>query len=206
MTMYKVDGNDLTSIANAIRTKTGEVSTMTIADMPTEIGSISGCGNVLTKTLTPNFNNGDVTITPETGQIGFSSVTIQKDSNLIASNIKKDIVIHGITGSYETSIEFLFENADLISDTYIDKNNGNLIGYGGWSSTDFIEVVPNEVITFAASARDVYNAFYDSSKAFISNFRLNNTGYGHLTIPNNVYYIRLSDTTNNMQCTRMWRD
>lgn len=205
MTMYKVDGNDLTSIANAIRAKTGEVGTMTITDMPTEIGSISG-GNVQTKSLTPNFNNGDVTITPETGQIGFSSVTIQKDSSLIASNIKKDIVIHGITGSYESSIEFLFENADLIPNTYIHRYTGDLISYDGWSSTDFIEVIPNEVIAFATAARDVYNAFYDSSKVFISNFQFNNTGYGHLTIPNNTQYIRLSDTTGNMQCTRIWRE
>lgn len=42
MTMYSVSGTDLTNIANAIRTKTGEVGTMTVADMPTEIGSISG--------------------------------------------------------------------------------------------------------------------------------------------------------------------
>lgn len=46
MTMYSVNGTDLTNIANAIRAKTGEVGTMTINDMPTEIGSISGGGDL----------------------------------------------------------------------------------------------------------------------------------------------------------------
>jgi hypothetical protein len=49
--MYKVDGTDLTNIANAIRAKTGEAGTMTITDMPTEIRSISGGGGDLPRKI-----------------------------------------------------------------------------------------------------------------------------------------------------------
>ena len=54
MTMYSVNGTDLTNIANAIRAKTGEAGTMTITDMPTEIRSISGGGGGI---FTPTFTS-----------------------------------------------------------------------------------------------------------------------------------------------------
>ena len=64
MTMYSVNGTDLTNIANAIRAKTGEVGTMTIADMPTEIGSISGGGGgVFTPTFTSTIIGTDYNAT-----------------------------------------------------------------------------------------------------------------------------------------------
>lgn len=204
MTMYSVNGTDLTNIANAIRAKTGEAGTMTIADMSTEIESISG-GNVQTKTLIPNFNNGDVTITPETGQIGFSSVTIQKDSNLIASNIKKDVTIHGITGNYESSIEYLFLSTDLIANYYIE-HNGTQIAYNNWSCTDFIEVTPGETLKVACADNRDYNCWYDTSKQFLTYFRLAATGYSELTVPANTYYVRFSNVTDNIQnYIRLWR-
>lgn len=55
-----------------------------------------------TKTLTPNFASGNVDVTPTFNKT-MTKVTIQKDSDLIAGNVKKDVEIHGITGSYEGS-------------------------------------------------------------------------------------------------------
>lgn len=48
-------------------------------------------------------------ITPDTGKDGFSKVTINAvtssiDSNIVADNIKKDIAILGVTGTYEGNI------------------------------------------------------------------------------------------------------
>lgn len=54
-----------------------------------------------TKTVTPNFASGNVVVTPTTGKV-LSQVTINKDGNLIAENIKKDITVHGITGTLES--------------------------------------------------------------------------------------------------------
>lgn len=50
---------------------------------------------------TANFSNSD-TITLDTDdKVVSTDITLLKDTNLIASNIKKDIVIYGITGTYE---------------------------------------------------------------------------------------------------------
>lgn len=53
-----------------------------------------------TKTVTPNFSSGNVDVTPSANKT-MTKVTIQKDSDLIAGNVKKDVEIHGITGTYE---------------------------------------------------------------------------------------------------------
>lgn len=48
----------------------------------------------------------DVTLTPSSGKVGLASVTVPRvtaaiDANITAENIKKDVVILGVTGSYE---------------------------------------------------------------------------------------------------------
>lgn len=52
-----------------------------------------------TKIVTPSASQ--QIITPSSGQYGMSQVTVKGDADLIAGNIKKDIVIFGITGTYE---------------------------------------------------------------------------------------------------------
>lgn len=44
MSRYIVNGDDISAVANAIRDKTGKSDTMTLAEMPSEIESISGGG------------------------------------------------------------------------------------------------------------------------------------------------------------------
>ena len=52
------------------------------------------------KTVDLSMASGNQVITPTSGKV-LSKVTITKPSTLIASNIKKNVVIAGITGSYE---------------------------------------------------------------------------------------------------------
>ena len=52
-----------------------------------------------TKIVTPSASQ--QIITPSSGQYGMSQVTVEGDADLIAGNIKKDIVIFGVTGTYE---------------------------------------------------------------------------------------------------------
>ena len=52
------------------------------------------------KTVALDMASGNQVITPTSGKV-LSKVTITKPSTLIASNIKKNVVIAGITGSYE---------------------------------------------------------------------------------------------------------
>ena len=53
-----------------------------------------------TKTVEPDFSNGNQTLTPSAGKV-FSSVTLTKPANLTADNIKKGVIICGIEGTYE---------------------------------------------------------------------------------------------------------
>ena len=77
------------------------------------------------KSIAPNFSSGDVVLTPDEGYDGFSQVTIEKDTDLIASNIKKDVNIFGVTGSYEvvdTQFKDLVErNISSVSDNTVTK-------------------------------------------------------------------------------------
>ena len=60
--------------------------------------------NQANKDVTPTTSK--QTITPDSGYTGLDKVTVSAvtaaiDSNIIAENIKKDVVILGVTGSYE---------------------------------------------------------------------------------------------------------
>lgn len=91
-----------------------------------------------TKTLTPNFSSGNVDVTPSANKT-MTKVTIQKDSDLIAGNVKKDVEIHGITGTYEGggstsgdySVRFMYlavENGILVDKiTTVWVNSGGTV-------------------------------------------------------------------------------
>lgn len=88
----------------------------------------------------------------------------------------------------------------LISDTYID-GNGNEVAYGGWSSTDFADISGKSTL-YTSGASGSYNAFYDSSKTFISAF----TASAIVSIPNNAVYCRLSNTSASMTSVNIFTD
>lgn len=55
-----------------------------------------------TKTVEPNFLNGNEVLTPTEGSV-FSSVTLTKPDTLLPENIKKGVIICGIEGTYEAA-------------------------------------------------------------------------------------------------------
>ena len=88
----------------------------------------------------------------------------------------------------------------LIPNVYIDLNNGSEISYNGWSATDYLDISDNSdgvVYRLGKIAQNVYNAFYDTNKNFISSF--NGVGYnGGNIIPNNAVYVRFSGGNTSM--------
>lgn len=64
------------------------------------VGSYSGQGgNYQSKSVTPAAT--EQIVTPDQNYDALSQVTVAGDEDLVSSNIKKDVVIFGVTGSYE---------------------------------------------------------------------------------------------------------
>lgn len=93
----------------------------------------------------------------------------------------------------------------LIPNVYIDNNNGSVVSYNTWSATDFIDVSGISTIYFCSSATSAadrqYNAWYDSNKAFISNFWLS----PFISVPANAKYMRMSAKTDNITGSKLFR-
>ena len=115
------------------------------------------------KTLTPDFSNGDVIVNPDEGYDALSSVTITKDSDLVAENIKKDVEVFGITGSLESDTRF----KDLVEGTLTEINDSDVTeidNYAFYSDSHLISVKFLNVTSIDP------NAFYSCTKLTLIDF------------------------------------
>ena len=83
---------------------------------------------------------------------------------------------------------------EWIDGEYIKREDGTVDTLASYHRTDYIEVVPNSFINFTCSGNyDVkYNAWYDSSKAFVSAFSTAQNASRDILVPANARYMRLS--------------
>lgn len=86
-------------------------------------------------------------------------------------------------------------DGSLVSNVYIDRSSGNEVPYSGWSATDYIDISGQTTVYRSGKIVGAdYNAWYDSSKNFISGF-----GSGSAdTVPANAAFVRYSQSTSIM--------
>lgn len=118
------------------------------------------------------------------------------------------LIFNKDSGGGGGEVEYLINPNTLVANTYISNHDGSEVTYNGWSSTPFIKVTAGETLKVAgANYGIIYNGYYDDTKTFISNFSFPaNVGYNEFTVPSGVSYIRLSDNTNMMKNTMIWRE
>lgn len=86
-----------------------------------------------TKTEALSMASGDQVVTPDTNKV-LTQVTITKPATLVPSNIKKDVVIGGVTGSYEggvtpTGTINISQNGEVDVTNYATANVAVVSGY-----------------------------------------------------------------------------
>lgn len=122
----------LTSIANAIRSKTGKSDTMTINEMPTEINNISAGGEMITGIF--ELSNGAKTITiPEC--IGYDNIVFIYFYNAYSASISSNyqVLLCSYINGQGYGISLASGSGWLISSTPTwDKTTGALYcGFAG---------------------------------------------------------------------------
>lgn len=90
----------MNALADSINTKAGSTGKKTIDQLKTAVDGITPAKEEQTKTQALSMASGNQVITPDSNKV-LTQVTITKPDTLIAGNIKKDVVIGGVTGNYE---------------------------------------------------------------------------------------------------------
>ena len=132
MSDYKVTDTELTAVADAIRSKGG-----TEAQLEWSSGFVSAIGAISTGTTpTGNIN---ITDMQSTDVSAYATAQVV-DADLVAGNIKKDVNILGIVGTYEASGNNV--NHEELTPLHFDINNG-FVSSGTWynsGSTSYSDV------------------------------------------------------------------
>jgi hypothetical protein len=86
-----------------------------------------------------------------------------------------------------------------VNNSYVGTN-GSFISYNGWARTELINISPFSSLIITTTVASNYNVFYKKDKSFASAFSLS-VGDNTVEIPEDAYYIVLSNTTASMLST-----
>ena len=142
-TYTREDGwNSVTVNVNTVNNQNKTVDSSIATQIVTPDSGYTGIGQVTvnpytltTKTVNPSTSTQNVV--PETGYNGLSKVTVNAvtssiDTNITAGNIKKDVTILGVTGTYEGSGTAATPGIPYIELTNSAANGMIYLGLGTW--------------------------------------------------------------------------
>lgn len=166
---FDVDGEEITitpSTEEQIITPTqGKNAILKATVNPAAIDTVSP--------VTPTTS--EQTINPGTGKLGIASVTVNAvtsaiDANITAENIKKDVVILGVTGTYEATSEdyaLFYDRSDYEGNSWSDAVEANDAGYVKAFIDAFRPVsenaIPVKIIYSGDTNTEVGTGLFDSS-------------------------------------------
>ena len=120
---------------------TSESSNMLSGTVGTKADGTSATGNIASKTSSDLTASG-LTVTAPAGHYASDATKTLTDANLIAENVKKDVEIFGVTGSYEGSGGTLITKAVSANGTY-NASDDNADGY-----SSVVVNVPQPSVTY----------------------------------------------------------
>lgn len=141
-------------------------------DVPTDVGGTSEVNNQ-DKTVDPTTSK--QTIKPDAGYTGLNKVTVNAvtsaiDANITAGNIKKDVVILGVTGTYESTSEdyaLFYDRSDYEGNSWSDAVEANDASYVKAFIDTFRVVsenaIPVKIIYSGDTNTEVGTGLFDSS-------------------------------------------
>ncbi|RAK50633.1 phage tail protein [Macrococcoides bohemicum] len=119
------------------------------------------------------------------------------DESVLNQHIKSGTIGIEKLAIVETSIN-KFDKSKVTSGYYVNPTTGALSANASYVASDFINVSGQTKVT-KSNTNNLY-AFYDVNKQFISN---TNTNTNTVTVPANAAYIRISDSTTNINNTML---
>ncbi len=155
-----------TSIANAIRTKKGTSDSIYAENFPNEISEIVELKGE-TKTVTPTTSQ--QIITPSSGKNGITQATVNAvtsaiDNNIVAENIKKDVTILNVTGTFEGGASEY--NAKIITTPIVNQYSA-IVGF--IQETPAVDISRLQTTSLSYMFNNAYNletvALFDTSRA-----------------------------------------
>ena len=198
--------SNLGAIATAIRSKTGDSSTIQYPDgFITQIGSISASKPEETKTVELSMASGNQTITPTSGSV-LTSVTVNKPATMLPENIKDGVNIGGVIGTLSGGGGGI--DNFTVNDTFHTFRGIILLfitdGTMGASHTFSITIThsnESKTITFDNSGTNHYLCFVgDGTNSVSGNITINVTSnytdsdlkptYSYVNIYESNYYVR----------------
>ena len=136
-------------ISDTLDENGGTIRTITTVETPVSLQTKSN--------ITPGASS--VTVTPDTGYDGMTSVQVNGDANLVAANIKSGVTIFGVTGTHEGSSGSSSESGSGITqdqDGYIIlPSTGSGSGSGDSSGSGNVEVITTTTGTFTGNGTNV---------------------------------------------------